>query len=151
MLVMVLMAMASAIVYVSMRAVLPGQTLRSAARQVASTIAFARSQAIVEGRAMLLEYRAEPAVCRVLRRQGEDDQEPEERHLWTARLPREITLEARLVGAPNRARESNCEVLCTPVGVVAPHDVVLRNRDGSRISLKVHPLTGRVQFGEEPE
>ena len=151
MIVLALMAIASAIVYVSLRAVLPGQTLRSAARQLASTIALARSQAIVEGRTMLVRYSSDPAACRVLRRRAEDEQRPEERTLWTVRLPPEITLEVRVGGASARAGGPRGDVLCTPVGAITPHDVILRNSGGSRVSLKVHPLTGRVQFGEEAD
>ena len=144
-----LMALVASVVYARLGAVLPRQALLAAARRLGSAVALARSQAILESRPMALRYSDAPPGLEVLRMPTEDRrQDGDEPPLWRVRLGRDISLKVRFAAGHVAPLSADRNIACSAAGVITPHDVHLRSRQGHNLLLRVHPLTGRVQIRE---
>ena len=149
MVVVFLMALVASVVYARLGTLLPKQALLAAARRLGSTVALARSQAILESRPMVLRYSDAPPGLEVLRMPTEDRRKDgDEPPLWRVRLGRDISLKVRLAADPAAPLSADRSIVCSAAGVVTPHALHLRSKQGHDVLLRVHPLTGRVQIRE---
>jgi len=148
MLVLLILAGAVCVVYVRVEALIPHWALRAAIRQVSSTIAFARAQAVIEGRPMVLRYKLDTLACEVLRLESGRGVDRGQR-LRHTRLSGNVEMQVRMADGAADAMGQSMDITCQPAGTLTPHEVVLVSAGGETSLLSINPLTGRVrsQFG----
>ena len=143
MLVLAILALAASVVYLRIEGLLPHWELRSSVRRVASTVAFARSQAIVEGRPVILRYQTDVPECEVIRRVAKPSHRGAERLLQTP-LGENVKMEIETPHGLNGVGGHQVDIVCAAAGTLTPHTVRLVGADGATVSLNVNPLTGRT-------
>lgn len=121
--------------------------LRSSAREVASTIGLAHSQASSTGRAQTMVFDTDNHEYWI-----ESDSEGQgEGKEWLPRkkcLYRDVTFEDIQVGEEMYSERGALSIEISPLGVTSASMIHLQAEGGGQMTLEVCPLTGLVRFYE---
>ncbi len=117
--------------------------LRSSAREIASTVGLAHSQACCRGRAQKMVFDTEAGqfwVESVSEEQG-GEWLPQKRALY-----RDITFKDIQVGEEVYGERGTLSIEISPLGITSACMVHLEAQGGGEITLEICPLTGMVRF-----
>jgi type II secretion system protein H len=116
--------------------------LRSSAREIASTIGLAHSQATSTGRAQTVVFDTDNNQYWIEdSSEGQGDWLPRTRSLY-----RDITFEDIQVGEEVYSERGTLSIEISPLGITSACMVHLEAEGGGQMTLEVCPLTGTVRF-----
>jgi len=127
----------------------PSLRLRAAAREVAETVRWARSEAIMRGRRYLVYYNLNDHTYRVGFETGEDFDSEE--LLSERELPRGIEFDSVSFGDGITVTHEVVKAIIEQTGLVSPHTLTLVNKSGEERTIGVDPLTGMSEIREAEE
>ena len=118
--------------------------LRASAREIASTIGLAHSQACSTGRAQTIVFDTDNQQYWI---ESDSGEEPDNEWLPKKRtLYRDITFEDIQVGEEMYSERGTLSIEVSPLGVTSACMVHLEAEGGAQMTLEVCPLTGMVRF-----
>lgn len=134
----------------NMNGITPEYRLRSAARQVGSTINWARSLAGGAGNEYQLYYNLDDGKYWIVLPPGKDDDPrmlPEERERMSDQnIPEAVQIERIIRLDGSSITDGEIYIKFDPLGTEGSHIVYLRNSEGGLITLKYNSLLGVVDY-----
>lgn len=139
---------------VQMDFMVPRYRLRAAARQVASHVKRARSQAAATGKDVYVKYDlGKGAYWLVMAFPKKDDsgaptKEFVYEEIMRSTLPDGVEFVSVILGSKESFTSGQATVRVSPFGSTRHHIVNLKNKEGQEFALKVNGFTGAVSFYE---
>lgn len=127
---------------------LEGELLRAAGRELVAVMQLAQSQAVTSQRAHLLRIDTRDGRFWIEAPLGEGESGFAPAHGLAGsagEIDRRIRLQVRSAGEKAPAEDSSGTIHFRPDGTADAGEVLLEDREGFRLALRVHPTTARVR------
>lgn len=154
MIVLVILGLLLATTVVNLDGISPRYRLRGAARELGSTINWARSLSGGTGRTYTLHYDLDNRAYWIIEPPGpEDDPDlplDERPRLPRNELPLAVEFDNLVLGDNRRVRDGTVDIEMDPLGHGGSHIVHLKNTEGGFLCLKFSSMLGFVDYSVEP-